>query len=90
MWTEYYAALEGVADLVMDVFARALELPSGFFVPYTDRHITALRALHYPPTAGGAEASVRCASASTATSAVITVLLTDGTPGLQVAATDDP
>ena len=89
VWTAYYRALEEVADLVMAVIATALGLPSAFFVPVTDRHITALRALHYPPTtAAPGRGQMRIGQHTDFGS--VTVLLTDGTPGLQVAASDDP
>lgn len=87
-WTAYYRALEGVADLVMAVFATALGLPDDFFVASTDRHITALRALHYPPT-GRRPRPGQMRIGQHTDFGSITVLLTDATPGLQVAATDD-
>jgi isopenicillin N synthase-like dioxygenase len=89
VWTTYYGTLEGVADLVMAVIATALGLPAAFFVPVTDRHITALRALHYPPTTVvPAPGQMRIGQHTDFGS--VTVLLTDGTPGLQVASSDEP
>jgi isopenicillin N synthase-like dioxygenase len=89
VWTEYYLALEAVADLVMDVFGRALGLEEGFFVPSTDRHITALRSLHYPPTdVDPLPGQMRIGQHTDFGS--ITILLADGTPGLQVATSDEP
>ncbi len=88
VWTEYYVALEGVADLVMEVFGRALGLEEGFFVPSTDRHITALRSLHYPPTdVEPLPGQMRIGQHTDFGS--ITILLADDTPGLQVAVGDD-
>ncbi len=88
VWTEYYAALEGVADLVMSVFARALGLPDDHFVASTDRHITALRSLHYPPTdLEPLPGQMRIGQHTDFGS--ITVLLADDTPGLQVALGDE-
>jgi len=89
VWTEYYLALEGVADLVMSVFATALGLPADHFVPSTDRHITALRSLHYPPTdVAPLPGQMRIGEHTDFGS--ITVLLADDTPGLQVALGDGP
>jgi isopenicillin N synthase-like dioxygenase len=89
VWTEYYRALEEVADLVMEVFARALGLPEGYFVDSTDRHITALRSLHYPPTdVEPLPGQMRIGQHTDFGS--ITVLLTDDTPGLQVATGEGP
>jgi isopenicillin N synthase-like dioxygenase len=88
VWTEYYVALEGVADLVMDVFGRALGLEEGFFASSTDRHITALRSLHYPPTdVEPLPGQMRIGQHTDFGS--ITILLADDTPGLQVALGDD-
>ncbi len=73
----------------MAVFAVALGLPDDHFVASTDRHITALRSLHYPPSeAEPLPGQMRIGQHTDFGS--ITVLLADDTPGLQVAATDDP
>lgn len=45
----YYAAMEGLAAKLMEACALALGLPAGWFTPKIDRHISALRILHYPP-----------------------------------------
>src|SRR4029450_1315441 len=48
VWTEYYRAMETLAARIMRIFAAALSLPDGFFRDATDRHISGIRANHYP------------------------------------------
>jgi isopenicillin N synthase-like dioxygenase len=48
-WTDLYRALDRVAAQLMRIFAAALDLAPDFFDRTIDRHITALRALNYPP-----------------------------------------
>ena len=48
-WTAYYRAMEDLAGRLLEVMARALGLPAGFFAPSFVGHTSALRALHYPP-----------------------------------------
>ena len=83
VWTEYYRAMEELAAGLMRIFALALDLPEDFFRDKTDRHISGIRANHYPeqvePPAPG---QIR-AGAHTDYGAV-TILLPDRVPGLQV------
>lgn len=51
-WEAYYSEMEALAERVMRLFARALELPVDHFAPYIDAPISALRLLHYPATNG--------------------------------------
>jgi isopenicillin N synthase-like dioxygenase len=83
VWTEYYHTLEGLAARLMRIFALALGLPDDFFRDKTDRHISGIRANHYPeqvePPAPG---QIR-AGAHTDYGAV-TILLPENVPGLEV------
>jgi len=83
VWTEYYRAMEGLAARIMSIFALALGLAEDFFRDKTDRHISGIRANHYPeqiePPASG---QIR-AGAHTDYGAV-TILLPENVPGLQV------
>lgn len=45
----YWRELERVARTLCRVFADALDLPPNFFDEKTDRHISQLRIMHYPP-----------------------------------------
>jgi isopenicillin N synthase-like dioxygenase len=82
-WTGYYRAAEILANDLMDAFAAALGLELNFFAPFVDRHITAMRALHYPAlTQAPKPGQFRIGAHSDFGS--LTILLSDGTPGLQV------
>ena len=83
VWSEFYRACERLADDLMSLFALALELPEDFFRPLIDRHISAMRALHYPALAAPPpDGQYRIGPHSDFGS--LTILLSDGTPGLQV------
>jgi isopenicillin N synthase-like dioxygenase len=83
VWVAYYRACQQLANALMSVFARALGLDAGFFVPYTDRHITAMRALHYPVlSAPPLQDQYRIGPHTDFGS--LTLLIADDTPGLQV------
>jgi len=45
----YWRGLEGVARTLCRIYERALDLPANFFEAKTDRHISQLRIMHYPP-----------------------------------------
>ncbi|MGF1668795.1 MAG: isopenicillin N synthase family dioxygenase [Acidimicrobiia bacterium] len=47
-WLSYYSEMERLADTVLGLCARAMGLPPDHFDPFTDRHLSALRALDYP------------------------------------------
>jgi isopenicillin N synthase-like dioxygenase len=47
-WQAYYREMERLAARIMDVFADALELERGFFTPFINEPVSALRALNYP------------------------------------------
>jgi isopenicillin N synthase-like dioxygenase len=45
----YWRGVEGLARTLCCVFALALDLPPKYFADKTDRHISQLRLMHYPP-----------------------------------------
>eukprot|EP00934_Nitzschia_sp_Nitz4_P006826 Nitzschia sp. Nitz4//scaffold42_size132992//77996//79270//NITZ4_003403-RA/size132992-augustus-gene-0.114-mRNA-1//-1//CDS//3329551730//6816//frame0 len=45
----YYSAMNALADQLFQVFALALNKPESYFVPLHDRHLSALRLVHYFP-----------------------------------------
>jgi isopenicillin N synthase-like dioxygenase len=83
VWTEYYRAMEGLAARVMRIFALALGLSEDFFRDKTDRHISGIRANHYPEQVEPPDPGQIRAGAHTDYGAV-TILLPDHVPGLQV------
>ena len=79
----YYSAMENLSDLLTEIFARALSLPSDFFVPRMDRHISTLRLVNYPALDAEPEpGAIR--SGEHSDTGVLTILLIDDIPGLQV------
>lgn len=48
-WLDYYQQMSALATNLMRLFALALSLPEDWFEPYIDRHVSAMRALNYPP-----------------------------------------
>ncbi|WP_028241120.1 isopenicillin N synthase family dioxygenase [Stutzerimonas azotifigens] len=51
VWTGYYRAMGSLAELLMRIFAMALELPERYFDDKVDRHISRLRVRNYPAQA---------------------------------------
>lgn len=47
-WERYFETMSELARQLMAMFAVGLKLPIEFFEPTIDRHISMLRALHYP------------------------------------------
>lgn len=45
----YYAAMDALADTVMEIFALALDQPADYFRQFTNRHDSQLGIYHYPP-----------------------------------------
>jgi len=83
VWGEYLAAMQDLAGRIMGLMATALGLGDGWFDPLIDRPMASITANHYPaldhePAAdqfrGGAHTDY----------GTITLLATDGVPGLQL------
>jgi isopenicillin N synthase-like dioxygenase len=84
VWTAYYRALERVTVRVMGMLAMALDLPEAYFVPFIDKHVTPIRANHYPEQATPPRPGQLRAGAHTDYGA-LTILLPENVPGgLQV------
>jgi isopenicillin N synthase-like dioxygenase len=75
--------MEVLAARLMRIFAMALDLDEDFFRDKTDRHISGIRANHYPEQIEPPRPGQIRAGAHTDYGAV-TVLLPDAVPGLQV------
>jgi isopenicillin N synthase-like dioxygenase len=84
LYEEYFRTMGAIAADLMAMFALALRLPEGFFVPHIDRHISRLRVRNYPapelpPKPGQLRAGAHCDYGS------LTILRTENKPGgLQV------
>jgi isopenicillin N synthase-like dioxygenase len=85
VWLDYWAACEQLGFVLLDVFARALGLPDGWFRPFHDRSISVMRANNYqrrpgaPPAAEGQQRMGAHSDYGT-----LTILLADRVPGLQI------
>ena len=77
----YYAACQAQALSLLSVMAEDLGLPADHFADKFTEPLSAMRLLHYPP-ASGAENEIGAGAHSDY--GAITLLLTDGEPGLQV------
>ncbi|HEY8588381.1 MAG TPA: 2-oxoglutarate and iron-dependent oxygenase domain-containing protein [Naasia sp.] len=47
-WERYFAEMSRLADRLMSIFARGLDLPADFFAQHIDASPRALRAINYP------------------------------------------
>lgn len=83
-WEAYYRAMEDLAARVMRIFAVALGKDAEFFAPYIGHPISALRALHYPPTEGAVLDNQQRAGAHTDYGSLTILLPQPGSQGLQV------
>lgn len=84
VWTAYYRALEKITVRVMGMLAMALDLPEGYFAPFIDKHVTPIRANHYPEQTTPPHPGQFRAGAHTDYGA-LTILLPENVPGgLQV------
>jgi isopenicillin N synthase-like dioxygenase len=80
----YYRAMSRLAGHLMEGFALALDLPGDTFEPVIDEHASALRLAHYPALDDAGLADGRFRAGAHTDYGTLTVLWTDGEPGLQV------
>ncbi|MDY7104964.1 MAG: 2-oxoglutarate and iron-dependent oxygenase domain-containing protein [Actinomycetota bacterium] len=84
-FVRYFAEARRVADLLTEIFAAALDLEPGFFGRHTGHSTDTLRVIHYerrddaPPIAPG-----QMRMGAHTDYGIVTVLLADPVPGLQV------
>jgi len=84
-WTSYYRECEQIAAQLLRSFASILNLTAGHFEPFISDHMSAIRALNYPPQSEGTEppeGSMRCSAHSDY--GTFTLLRQDGVGGLQL------
>ncbi len=88
IWAGYYRHMEALAERLMRLFALALDLEEDFFAPYIDRHVSAIRANHYPDQATSPQPGQLRAGAHSDYGS-LTILRQDDAPGgLQVKTPD--
>ncbi len=85
VWLEYQQALHGLNDHLLQAFALALDVAPEFFIERTRRSIVTLRAINYERRRGAPEPLADQMRMGAHTDyGVLTVLLADDVPGLQV------
>ncbi len=85
----YFAAAQGLADRLTEIVAVALDLPDIYFADKTDRSVDVLRANHYRRRSGDPapdEGQMRMGAHTDY--GILTVLLADPVPGLQIVGPD--
>lgn len=80
----YYRAMCALADTLMEAFALALGLPADHFDGMIDQHGSALRLAHYPAIPPEVDFANRFRAGAHTDYGTLTILWTDGQPGLQV------
>jgi len=80
---EYWAALELVKRQILRCIAIGLELETEYFVKLHSKNQSVLRLLHYYPTERLPGSSITIRGKAHSDYGSITLLLTDGVPGLQ-------
>jgi isopenicillin N synthase-like dioxygenase len=88
-WSAYYDAMAGLADRLLALMATGLGIDGVHFSRAVDRHLSALRGLHYPPlTSAPLPGQLRAGVHSDY--GTLTILLPGpGTGGLEVLRADD-
>ena len=69
---------------LIDALTEALELPTGFFTDHMTTPQSRLRFLHYPPVEPAADGTLPVPTEPHTDYGLITLLATDGVPGLEV------
>jgi isopenicillin N synthase-like dioxygenase len=80
----YYDAMDDLAQKLMPLYARALDLPADYFADKCDRPLTGLRLTHYPPVEYGEN---QFGIAPHSDSSFITLLAQNKVAGLQIKTT---
>lgn len=88
-WTAYYDAMVGLADRLLALMALALGIDPSHFADRVDRHLLALRGLHYPPMGKPALPGQLRAGAHSDYGTLKILLPGAGTGGLEVLRSDD-
>jgi len=86
--TEYFDSLVSLGRRVSEMLAESLLLPSDYFLQHLTRPLAILRLLRYMPEVSDVE-NGKFGAGAHSDYGLITILATDGTPGLQVEVAPD-
>jgi isopenicillin N synthase-like dioxygenase len=85
VWQEYQRAIDGVQDVLLEVFALALDLEPTFFLDRTRNAVITMRAINYERRAGSPDPEPGQMRMGAHTDyGILTILAADDVPGLQV------
>ena len=84
VYLAYWDACEQLGHTLSDVFARALGLPPGYFLPYLDRTPSVMRANHYLRREGHTPTESQLRMGAHSDYGSLTILLADRVHGLQI------
>jgi len=84
VYLAYWDACEQLGHTLSDVFARALGLPAGYFIPFLDRTPSVMRANHYRRMPGHSPSPDQLRMGAHSDYGSMTILLADRVPGLQM------
>jgi isopenicillin N synthase-like dioxygenase len=87
-WSEYYRAMDGLAETLMRISAIALELPETYFCSKIDRHITRLNVNYYPQLTADPMPGQLRAGVHSDYGAITILWKDDGASTLEIAAKD--
>ncbi|MET0457766.1 MAG: 2-oxoglutarate and iron-dependent oxygenase domain-containing protein [Ilumatobacteraceae bacterium] len=87
IWERYRSAMQALVERIMALMAEALGLDAGWFAPLIDRPMASITVNHYPALDHEPAANQFRGGAHT-DYGTITLLATDGVPGLQLRDTD--
>jgi len=82
-WSAHYRSMSTASARLLNIMASALELPDGYFEPMIDHHTSAMRAINYPAVELASTTSSLRAGSHT-DYGTLTILRTDGVPGLEI------
>ena len=81
----YFQALDGLAQRMLPLYARALDLPADYFATMCNASFSSLRLTHYPPVEYGSD---EFGIAPHTDSSFMTLLAQNPVPGLQIRTQD--
>ena len=82
--TAYYRHMENLANGILSIFSKALDVPSEYFLSRVKRHTSVLRLIHYPGLSKQPSVGEERSAAHTDTTAITILRIDDAPGGLEV------